>query len=94
MPKAKTYKFYSDAGHGWLAVKRKELEELNLLHLISPHSYQRGETVYLEEDDDVSRFFQKLNEMNIVRGTHYEIKESYAERSPIRSYKPFSKETT
>lgn len=52
------YVFYSDPGHGWLAVKRKFLKELGILDKITRFSYQRGDTVYLEEDVDVGFFVQ------------------------------------
>ena len=72
-----------------------KLSDLNLLGKISPYSYQRGETVYLEEDCDAGVFIDKLKSLGIVRGVNYEIVEgSPTDRSPIRSYKPFSRETT
>jgi hypothetical protein len=80
----KAFKFYSDPGHGWLAVKRKLIEELGIATLITSHSYARGATVYLEEDCDVGTFVEAY-------------KAEYGERpatvtkwtnktSPIRSY--------
>ena len=56
--KAKIYVKFDDPGHGWLAVKRKELAALGLLDKISIYSYQRGATVYLEEDCDMSTFYK------------------------------------
>src|SRR5665213_3386887 len=53
-----TYNFYCDPGHGWLAVKRSELEALDLTDKISRYSYQKGDTVYLEEDGDASAFIE------------------------------------
>lgn len=82
----KAVKFYSDAGHGWAAVKRKTLAELNILDKITSYSYQRGQTVYLEEDCDLSTF------INAMRSKGVEVIFSngkYAERSPIRSYDSF-----
>lgn len=82
----KAFKFYSDAGHGWLAVKRKTLKDLDILDKITGYSYQRGQTVYLEEDCDLSTFIKALRE----KGIEIEYKRgSYAERSPIRSYDSF-----
>ena len=86
----KLYKFYSDAGHGWLAVKRAELVELGLADKISGYSYQRGQTVYLEEDSDMSKFC-------LAKGwtTATEFRDNtvspgkYRDRSPIRSYDPY-----
>lgn len=77
--------FYSDPGHGWLAVKRHVLEQLHLLHRISSYSYQRGATVYLEEDCDASLFLsiaRHFGEVNIT--------DKFTDkRSPIRSYDSF-----
>ena len=58
MTNQKVYTLYSDPGHGWLAVKAVELKELGILEKITSYSYMRGETVYLEEDCDLSTFFE------------------------------------
>ena len=80
------YFFHGDAGHGWLAVKRSELKHLELLDKVSSYSYQRGGTVYLEEDCDASTFIKAKT----ARNEAVEINERHAERSPIRGYKHFS----
>jgi len=82
------FTFHSDCGHGWLAVKRKLLIELDLIGKISNHSYQKGSTVYLEEDCDASLFVQtyegRLGEKPvIVHGKHYD------NANPIRGYASF-----
>jgi hypothetical protein len=51
-----TYKFYSDGGHGWLSVGRSELVRLGIDGGISDFSYQKGDTIYLEEDSDLNKF--------------------------------------
>ncbi len=80
----KVYKFYVDPGHGWMAVKVQELLELAIITRISPYSYVRGATVYLEEDCDAALFF------NAYRDKHgVDPKYTYTHtdnRSPIRSY--------
>jgi hypothetical protein len=83
------YKFHADAGHGWLAVKRFELVELGILENISHFSYQRGKTVYLEEDRDMGLFLKAKG----YPAVKVEIKQpsSWPDRSPIRSYKSFEK---
>lgn len=53
---SKVFKFYRDAGHGWLAVKRQLLEDLGLINSISLYSRVKGKTVYLEEDRDLGIF--------------------------------------
>ena len=75
-------KFYVDAGHGWLAVKRALLEELGIAHKISTYSYQRGKTVYLEEDCDCSTFVAAMK----AAGKLWTEIPRYSNRSPIRSY--------
>ena len=52
----KTYIWASDAGHEWLAVKIKELVELNIEDKITEYSYVKGGTAYLEGDCDASTF--------------------------------------
>lgn len=87
----KTYKFYSDPGHGWLAVKRKELSALGILNVISGYSYQRGGTVYLEEDGDASRFINACVAKGLCASVNdfpYVSKHS-EKNSPIRSYDSF-----
>jgi len=82
----KTYVFHSDAGHGWLAVKRTELVKLGILDKITPYSYQRGGTVYLEEDCDAGTFLDAKG----IKGKDLPHRESYSEYSPIRHYEGFS----
>ena len=66
-----TYNFYSDPGHGWLHVKLDELVELGIADKISGYSYIRGNTVYLEEDCDMSTF------MNAMEAKGVQIKLAY-----------------
>jgi len=87
--KTKIYVAHSDGGHGWLAVKRAELEEMNLLDKITACSYQRGKTVYLEEDCDLSLFVREYEKRF---GTRPLMRESYRDRSPIRGYERFKTE--
>lgn len=80
-------KFYSDPGHGWLAVKRTLLNELGVEDKISPYSYQKGKTVYLEEDCDLSVLSTALS----IRGIVIEYDERHTDkRSPIRSYDSYT----
>ena len=84
----KDYYFHADAGHGWLAVPRKTLQQLNLIGLISRYSYQRGKTVYLEEDCDAPIFIKKMENKY---GRCISIKlAKHCDYSPIRSYQPFT----
>jgi hypothetical protein len=79
--------FFNDGGHGWYAVKRKKLEAMGILGKVSGFSYQKGESVYLEEDCDASLFFNALGE---EERQSIKIIGSYKNRSPIRNYERFS----
>jgi len=79
-------KFYSDPGHGWGAVKIQKLYELGIADKISSFSYQKGGTVYLEEDCDLATLVTTLASKGIV--VKYEEKHT-DNRSPIRSYNSF-----
>jgi len=59
------FKFYSDPGHGWLAVKLALLHKLEIADAITHYSYVKGKTVYLEEDSDVTTLFTTLKARNI-----------------------------
>lgn len=63
------YYFYSDPGHGWLAVNYDELVELGIQDKISSYSYVKGNTVYLEEDCDMSHFMNAME----AKGVHIRI---------------------
>jgi len=79
-------RFYNDPAHGWAAVKRKVLIDLGILERISSYSYQRGGTVYLEEDRDMSILISTIKSRGIVP----EFIDRYTDkRSPIRSYETF-----
>lgn len=78
---------HSDSGHGWLGVKI-EMVKLSGAE-ISPFSYQRGKTAYLEEDGDAPAFIKAIE----AKGFKVFIEKRYTNRnSPIRSYASFSQE--
>lgn len=80
-------KFYSDPAHGWCAIKLNVLKDLGIIEKISPYSYIRGKTAYLEEDMDYSTLIQALFDHRI----NYSLTEKYTDkRSPIRSYDNFN----
>lgn len=84
----KVFKSYSDPGHGWLAVKRAELNVLGIADKITRFSYQKGKTVYLEEDQDVTTFVQAFENKFGVKPTM--IEQSFTNSSsPIRSYESY-----
>lgn len=80
--------YHNDGGHGWYAVKRKKLESMGVLNNVSGFSYERGQTVYLEEDCDASLFFNALSEEEKQK---IKIVNSYQDRSPVRRYSRFTK---
>ena len=75
-------KYYHDAGHGWLAVKRNLLRESGLEEEISAFSYQKGQTVYLEEDCDAYKFVKAME----AKGYAFDVDHRHTERPPIRNY--------
>jgi hypothetical protein len=88
--KDKIYTIYSDPRHGWVAVKIAELIELGIAEKITKYSYMRGETAYLEEDQDLSTFFNAYQ-------AKYNEKPRYVQKltdksSSIRFYDSYSYE--
>ena len=78
--------YYTDPGHGWVAVKRAHLIALGIENQVSQFSYQRGATVYLEEDCDASLYFAALKREGIVP----QCVEKHTDRyHQIRSYESF-----
>jgi hypothetical protein len=74
---------YNDPGHGWMAVKRIELYRLGIADKVSTYSYQRGDTVYLEEDCDAALFLEAYAK---AHGAPV-VEDRYCNgNSPIRSY--------
>ena len=57
-----TYTYHHDAGHGWLEVPFDDLIELDIAKEITPFSYVKKDTVFLEEDQDMSTFFKAYRE--------------------------------
>lgn len=78
--------FYTDPGHGWLAVKRNVLNDLGIERKITAYSYQRGETVYLEEDLDAATFIVAARNRGIEPVITHKFN---AKRSPIRGYESY-----
>lgn len=80
-------KFYSDPGHGWAAVKRKLLIELGIINNITSFSYQKGNTVYLEEDLDLNTFLHALHAVK-NESVIYKVKQT-SRPHYIRNYDSF-----
>jgi len=83
-----TLRFTADPGHGWLHVKRDIARMImgDDFNKISSFSYQRGATLYLEEDCDAGYFLKACKE----RGVEVDTKVThYRSLAPIRSYQSF-----
>lgn len=79
--------YLQDPGHGWFSVKRAALDALGVLDRVTPYSYQRGASVYLEEDCDASLLFNAVRD-RFGRLPAYESR--HTDRvHPIRSYPQF-----
>ena len=87
-----TVKYYTDPSHGWIAVKRKLLQRLNLLEKISSYSYTKGKTVYLEEDRDATLFLETAKKHSICITVKGPNRHTNA-RHPIRSYDRYTHST-
>ena len=81
--KNKTYTFYEDPGHGWLAVPLGNLVELGVADKITGYSYLIGNMAYLEEDCDMSVFLLAFREKF---GKFPAFKQKYQEVTMIRNY--------
>ena len=81
----KTFKYYQDPGHGWIAVSIKVLETLGLVPTdFSGYSYIKGGTTYLEEDCDAEKFMKAW--MDKFGSYPALIRKHTDKNSPIRSY--------
>lgn len=79
------YTFFTDPGHGWLAVPMDELRRLGIAEEISGFSYRNGDTAYLEEDDDYGRFVLAKKAL----GEPIDMIDVYHDQSPVRSYRDY-----
>lgn len=77
--------FHTDPGHGWLEVSRADLDALAIADRVTPYSYQRAGRVYLEEDLDASLYLEAAR----AAGWTVNIREHYADPSPIRALQPY-----
>lgn len=86
--KPKKYTFFSDPGHAWLRVPRKDIDALGIADKISSYSYQKKDYAYLEEDKDAGTFLKAVKSA----GWKYTIKESNTNsQSKIRNFDTFKK---
>ncbi len=88
MKPEQTFDLYSDPGHGWLRVTKSLLSEQGIAEKITAYSYQRGGFAYLEEDQDLTTFFDAMK----ARSVEVKFRNHIADRnSRIRRYKPYKR---
>lgn len=66
-------RFYSDSGHGWLAVPVRMLANSGVLRQMSRYSYHDAQTAiaYLEEDCDAPLFLREMGiDIAMVESAH------------------------
>lgn len=88
--KTRTFPVYADPGHAWVKVKKAFLEQLlgpQWRKQFTCFSYERGDSVYLEEDQDAATLMAACNQAGIEPKGRY----SHTDRpSRIRSYAPLA----
>lgn len=68
-----TFTFHTDLGHGWLEVPTAIVEALGIT--VSPWSYTKGGSMFLEEDRDASLFVDAAKAAGLkykTEGKHFE----------------------
>ena len=81
----RTYIFYNDASHAWMAVTKEDINKLKFKYRISSCSYIFKETIYLEEDCDAPLFLKEAKN----NGWDITIKEHHKDRPDIRNLCPY-----
>ena len=81
-----TFTYYTDPGHGWVKVPKSLLVKLEIDSQITLFSYTRGDSVYLEEDCDLSTFEHAYR----ATGKELNFRHNHTNRqSKIRSYNQY-----
>jgi hypothetical protein len=84
----KKFDFLADAGHGWIKVPVKLLIDLNIADKVSHYSYYRAGFGYLEEDCDLTLFF---NAYHARFGEDPKLRDRISDRSRVRNYDRYIK---
>src|ERR1035437_1425689 len=90
--------FFSDPGHGWLKVSKKELEKLGISDKISGYSYMQNDSVFLEEDSDATKYInallqkEKFAEGDYASFQNYCTTQTSNKQSKIRNYESYKLE--
>ena len=82
--------YYTDPGHGWLAVNRADLDALDIAHKITRYSYERAGRVYLEEDQDAETYMAAAK----AAGWKVTIREHYQDLCRVRYYASYQPRIT
>jgi|LauGreDrversion4_2_1035121.scaffolds.fasta_scaffold168988_2 hypothetical protein len=84
--------FHSDAGHGWLAVKTRELADLGIADKITAFSYTKGKSSYLEEDVDMALYINTQRDSGVT----VEVRQGkrWDKKSPIRAFPSYQAPVT
>ena len=85
----RTYTIYEDAGHAWIKVPVAELIALIIEGDITHYSYINGKYAYLEEDCDLTKFF---NAYRAVTGRDPKHRTRMSDRSAVRGYDRYTLE--
>jgi hypothetical protein len=85
----RTYTIYEDSGHAWIKVPVLELFALQIAGDISSHSYIYRNHAYLEEDCDLTTFF---NAYHAVKGRDPKFRAVYSRSSTVREYPKYTVE--
>ena len=85
----RTYTIYEDAGHAWIKVPVAELFAISIAPDITHYSYINGKYAYLEEDCDLTKFF---NAYHAVTGRDPKHRTRMSDRSRVREYRRYTPE--
>lgn len=91
MSRTRTFEVFSDPAHAWIKVSKRDLHDLFgrfWRKHFSACSHERGDYVYLEEDQDAAMFVDQLKFQKIdFKFKEHKSSESF---SRIRRYSPLN----
>ena len=91
MSRTRTFEIFSDPAHAWIKVSKRDLHDLFgrfWRKHFSACSHERGDYVYLEEDQDAAMFVDQLKFQKIdFKFKEHKSSESF---SRIRRYSPLN----
>lgn len=84
----KTFDYIQDSGHGWIKVPMQLLKDLSIADQVSYFSYYRAGFGYLEEDCDLTLFF---NAFHARYGHDPKLRDRISKQSRVRTYAQYNK---